>query len=132
MAVMVFMAVLLVGYPLVNPERYSAEALTDGVEEPLDQLTGTRNSVYDAIRDLEFDRATGKLSENDSRSMRARYDLRAAEILQKMDALAARAPGGGRAARARKSGAGKSTCPQCKRAIEPGDRFCPVCGTRLG
>ncbi len=130
MAIMVFAAIMIVGYPLVSPERYRFEALSDGGDEPLEQLTGARNSVYDAIRDLEFDRATGKLSDTDYKAMRGRYDLRAADILQKMDRLAAKPPAG-KTARAHKSGAGKTTCPQCRKPVEPGDRFCPVCGTRL-
>ncbi len=128
MALIVFAAIMIVGYPLVNAEQYGLELLVNG-DDRLEPLAGARNSIFDAIRDLEFDHATGKLSDEDYRQMRARYDLRAAEILQKMDALTAQQTGLKK--RSQKAGASKGSCPQCRAHVEPGDRFCPTCGARL-
>src|SRR5512135_300424 len=88
LALVVFVAIFIVGYPLVNARLYPA--LDRPVaDDRLENLMSARNSVFDAIRDLEFDHAAGKLSDEDYRQMRARYDVRAAEVLQKMDALTA-------------------------------------------
>ncbi len=143
-ALIVFGAVFVVGYPLANAGRY--EYAENGLEgnETLAHLASARNSTFDAIRDLEFDHATGKLSDEDYRQMRARYDVRAADILQKMDALAGLKQAGSNGTRTRPAGssalksgaaqkqtAARDVCPRCKRHLHPGDRFCPTCGARL-
>jgi rubrerythrin len=143
MGLIVFAAILIVGYPLVNSQRY--EYVENGLngDENFEHLASARNSVFEAIRDLEFDRATDKLSDADYQHMRARYDVKAAEVLQKMDALgaakakrAAAAPeaaGGERSEKARtpKAGTEKSFCSRCGTPVQAADRFCPKCGTHL-
>jgi rubrerythrin len=148
MGLIVFGAILIVGYPLVNAGSYEyAQAELNG-DDTFEHLASARNSVFEAIRDLEFDRATGKLSDVDYQMMRARYDAKAADVLQQMDALdAAKAK---RAARpavatvaelerggpgdklpAQKAEGKKRFCGQCGTRVEAADRFCPACGTRL-
>ncbi len=130
MALIVFVAILALGYPLVNAEQYEYEAATNG-DDKLEALLSQRNAAFDALRDLKFDYDTGKLSEHDYQQMKARYDLRAAEVLQKMDALAApqskRLGGSKKAA----TGASKTVCSKCNEKLLPDDRFCPKCGTRV-
>jgi hypothetical protein len=158
MGMIVFAAILIVGYPLVNAQGYEfAEAGVNG-DDNFEHLASARNSVFEAIRDLEFDRATDKLSDADYQMMRARFDARAAEVLQKMDALdasrakraaqpnpvgsrgavgaaakAPEAPGGelGDKLQAQRAGAKKSFCGHCGASVQAADRFCPVCGTRV-
>lgn len=142
MGLIVFGAILIVGYPLVNGQRYElAETGLNG-DENFEHLASARNSVFEAIRDLEFDRATEKLSDADYQAMRARYDAKAAEVLQKMDALgAAKAKRALSASAAvgeprdktqtQKSSSKKSFCSRCGGRVEGVDRFCPTCGTRL-
>ena len=48
--------------------------------EPPERLRAARSAVDDALRDLELDHATGKVSEDDYRLLRARYEGRAAEV----------------------------------------------------
>lgn len=142
MGLIVFAAILAVGYPLVSAQGW--EFAGSGVEgdENFEHLASARNSVFEAIRDLEFDRATDKLSDADYHSMRARYDAQAAQVLQKMDALETaqvkrgagiKVAGGKPAAKATslESAAKKSYCGHCGAKVEAGDHFCPVCGTRL-
>lgn len=128
MALIVFIAILVVGYPLVNAQQYQFEQVS-GADDRIENLISARENAIDAIRDLEFDHATGKLSDADYKQMRARYDLRAAEVLQKMDAitLGAKKSGGSGKAAAAASG----TCPRCKTKLQKDDRFCPTCGQRL-
>jgi hypothetical protein len=151
MGLIVFVAILIVGYPLVNAQAYEYTQAGLNGDDNFEHLASARNSAFEAIRDLEFDRATGKLSDTDYQMMRARFDARAAEVLQKMDALdaarakraarpavgaaakAPEAPGGepGDKLQAQRAGAKKSYCGHCGARVEAADRFCPVCGTRL-
>jgi rubrerythrin len=143
MGLIVFAALLIVGYPLVNAEAYEHSGAGLNGDENFEHLASARNSVFEAIRDLEFDHATDKLSDADYQSMRARFDAKAVEVLRKMDALdaakakrasTAREAGGGGAggkAQMRRSGGTQSLCPHCGTRVEAADRFCPVCGTRL-
>ncbi len=130
MALIVFVAILVLGYPLVNAQQYEYETLQNG-DERGDNLTSQYNSIFDALRDLEFDHNTGKLSDHDYKEMRARYDVKAAEVLQKMDALAASQNKRANGKKAAASGAGKIACPKCNARVLANDRFCPVCGARL-
>ena len=133
MALIVFVAILVVGYPLVNPEQYEY-ADADPGNAVLEHLTVTRNSVFDAIRDLESDRATGKLSDTDYSQLRARYDVQAAQVLQQIDAVSAAEALHSRAEEPhpQPADAELATCPHCHRHIQPNDRFCPTCGARIG
>jgi zinc-ribbon domain len=130
MALIVFVAIFIVGYPLVNAQQYEYADVEFNGNDTLEHLASARNSVFEAIRDLEFDRATGKLSDEDYHQLRARYDVKAAQVLQQIDAFAASKKDYTKA-RVQKAGAGKNTCPRCHQRVEAGDRFCPTCGARL-
>jgi len=51
------------------------------------ELAEERTAAYRALRELEFDREAGHLSEDDYRELSLRYESRAAEILAALDAL---------------------------------------------
>ncbi len=129
MALIVFVAVLALGYPLVNADQYEYEATTSG-DDRLEALLSQRNAAFDALRDLKFDYDTGKLSEHDYQQMKTRYDLRAAEVLQKMDALAAPQPKRSGSSKKAAAGAARNVCSKCSEKLLADDRFCPKCGTR--
>ncbi len=132
MALVVFTAIVVVGYPLVNGQPYESVENGSLGNDNVESLASARNTVFDAIRDLEFDHAAGKLSDQDYRQMRARYDVKAAEILQKMDALTGlKKEGANGKLRGQKNGTSSTTCPRCSKTILPTDRFCPKCGAPL-
>ncbi len=130
MALVVFVVILALGYPLVNASQYEFETTTNG-DDRAAALMSQRNSVFDAIRDLEFDHQTGKLSDQDYKQMRTRYDLKAAEVLQKMDALEAAQTKRGNG-KANGKASARNACPKCNAPVLPNDRFCPRCGNKLG
>ncbi len=82
-----------------------------------------------AIKELEFDYETGKIAEDDYRTLRARYEARAVAALTEQappaappdldEALEAEI----RAVRARRF------CVSCGGGLPAGARFCPACGT---
>ena len=76
---------------------------------PLPMVESERESI-DALREIEFDRATGKLSDSDYETLKATYTQRAVLEMR----------GGG------------VVCPQCGPRPERGAAFCSSCGRALG
>ena len=85
-------------------------ALTEPQPHPDSPRTSSRNQAIDALREIEFDRATGKLSDVDYDSLKASYTERA---LTEM-----RASGG-------------VVCEQCGPRPESDAKFCSRCGRAL-
>jgi len=146
MTLLIFAAIFFVGYPLANSRRYSLRKFVTLGDEQFERLSNAREQAFDALRDFEFDHATGKLSEGDYRNLRARYESRAAAVLQQLDALTAahsgaRAQGGEPAhsgeppaptkLRRQKAAPERKTCRACHAQAEPGDQFCMKCGAKL-
>ena len=65
------------------------------------------NSAIDALREIEFDRATGKLSDTDYASLKASYTQRAIEAMRSGDG---------------------PVCETCGPRPEADARFCSTCG----
>jgi hypothetical protein len=84
-----------------------------------------------AIKELEFDRAMGKVSETDFTEMSGRLRARAARIIRQLDA------GGSYRQRIEREiqkrvGRVINACPSCSSANDLDARFCKKCGTALG
>jgi hypothetical protein len=100
--------------------------------------------VLRAIKDLEFDRAMGKTSEKDFIEMGARLRLRAAGLIQQLDAgvgyreqiekeisnRVARTQSGSRG-EPDKARPTTQTCPSCSTSNDLDARFCKNCGASL-
>ncbi len=91
-AVLVVVVIAFIAYPLLKGEDDQATTTPNA----LDSLIAQRDSAYDAIRDLDFDYQMGKLSQADYEQLRDRYKARAAQALQKIDAVAGTAGAGER------------------------------------
>jgi Double zinc ribbon len=140
-AVLVGMALVwLVVQPLVLPNLAGPEVpdLPDPEETP-------RGRALLALKEIEFDRATGKLSDADYESLHARYAARAIAALDapvpaaesdRIEALVAQrvavmaVAGSAAALPAAAAGAG-AYCLVHGNPAEPGARFCSVCGAGL-
>lgn len=136
MTLVIFGALVFVGYPLANPRRYNMRKFVTMGDPQYEQLAGAREQAFDALRDFEFDHATGKLSEADYKTLRARYETRAASIMQQLDTLSAaqnvsssvpRAP----KRRAKPAPGAERACPRCHAPAAADDRFCQKCGARI-
>jgi len=84
-----------------------------------------------SIKELEFDRAMGKVSEKDFTEMSGRLRARAARIIRQLDA------NGTYRERieqeiAKRVGRVVNECPSCQSANDLDARFCKKCGTALG
>jgi len=109
-------------------------------------LAERREAVLTALRDLDFDRAVGKVIEEDYSPLRQALLTEAAavttrlddervtveanfgalieeEVLDVLQTLGAEHRGG--------EPASDNTCPACGRAFRPGDLYCAGCGAHL-
>ena len=87
------------------------------------------------IKELEFDRAMGKLSETDFQEMSVRLRARAARLMKRLDASEGYRPQIEREL-ARRLGDAETMlettiCSSCSTANERDARFCKECGSRL-
>jgi hypothetical protein len=133
--------------PLVSPE-----------EDRTVMLGGRTRAAFEreklltlrAIKELEFDHAMKKVSDEDFREMSGRLRLRAARLIHELDAaggyrarieqdLSKRlgedtAPGGATASAQIAHGEGdgvRRACSACSTQNDPDARFCKACGARL-
>ena len=73
----------LVAAPLLRPRReMPASVEPDGVS---DRWERQKKEAYAAIKEAEFDRQTGKLTEEDYDFLREKYEARALEALSQLD-----------------------------------------------
>lgn len=119
--------------------RLSSETLGHRASAALER---EKQLVLRSIKELEFDRAMGKLAPGDYDDMSARLKLRALRLMQQLDAdavaprerlereLAERLRGGA-AAVAPAPVAAAVVCADCGASNDPDARFCKACGTRL-
>lgn len=91
---------------------------------PHDEWLRRRDEAYAAIKEMEFDYEMGKLSPEDYRLMRSRYEGQAIEALAALDGAGADRPESGTAA------GGKRRCVRCGDPVRRG-RFCGSCGVPL-
>jgi cytochrome c-type biogenesis protein CcmH/NrfG len=85
MAILVTLGtVAYLGYPILRRDRSYAPGQLDGVALA-QELRAEKDTLLQAIKDLEFDLASGKLSTEDYSVMRSKYEMHAMAILQELD-----------------------------------------------
>ena len=89
----------------------------------------TEATAVDVLREIEFDRATGKLSEADYGSLKSMYTARALEELRASDRPEAMAPVAPESSRSRS--AIPASCPSCQHRTVAGATYCLNCGHYL-
>jgi len=117
---------LFVGIPLftdADPQR-EVPMKTPSEREKL-QLR--KKHALTAIREVEFDFQTGKLSPEDYDTLRSRYEGEAVAAMKGLDGLGT----GGRRLRTKRGEQDRLICSSCAEEVPPGGRFCPNCGTRF-
>jgi cytochrome c-type biogenesis protein CcmH/NrfG len=76
--------VAYLGYPIVRRDRSYAPDQRDDLAM-VQELRAEKDTLLGAIKDLEFDLASGKLSNADYSTMRSKYEAQAIDILQELD-----------------------------------------------
>lgn len=124
-------AVWFVLRPIFHPPlagRVGGEAgRVDDGDDPDDDLS-PRAVALRALKEIEFDRATGKLSDVDYETLRAKYTARALAALRAEQ----REPRGATAPPLPVSRFPSPVCPTCGPRPEHDALFCSSCGRRLG
>ena len=118
----------LVFEPLIWPDRGAASYL-----EPEDPEETRRGLALLALKEIEFDRETGKLSEADFEHLKARYTTEALAALKAEEGMAPIAVEALIAARAQahREGRAGQACPSCGPRPETDARYCSTCGRVL-
>lgn len=142
-ALLVVVSIAFVAYPLFRRSDELDVAFVGNTDPLWEGLVTQRDATYAAIKDLENDHAMGKLSDSDYRSLRVKYEIKAAAILQELDNLnGSKANGRSGAAsdemierevvRLRRASTNVSlACPKCGTPHAADDVFCAKCGTSL-
>ena len=125
--------------PILRPtlaEDSGAGVSTDEGEDPEDDWS-PQTIALRALKEIEFDKATGKLSDADYEQLKARYTQEALAALRTQGSPTAGASPGtiqtgpvARAARGQRTS--KLTCPVHGARPELDAVFCSDCGRRLG
>ncbi len=114
-----------IAYPLIGREVEVAHAPGTASEKEAarEALLAQKHLAYENLKELNFDMASGKLSEADYQAMKQEMEAEAIRLLKELDALEGE---GGQAPEP-----DQHTCPSCGRATEPHNSFCPGCGDKL-
>ena len=111
----------------------------DDEEDPLDlEETGSaKTRALLALREIEFDRATGKLSDADYTMLKQKYSQSALEAIKQERANESpvsgseQEPDDAEVLITKAKAQRQSTCPTCQSGLEPGSIFCSNCGRSL-
>ncbi len=125
--VLVIVAVAaIVARPLMQPVEDTGTVQAPGDREWWER---EKSIALTAIKEADFDLATGKLSDDDYSVLRNTYEERALNAMDELDRLGASGAAAGIAdGTADEPGASAAYCTACGRAFRDEDRFCGSCG----
>jgi hypothetical protein len=130
---LVGLAVLRVVRPLVSGAEDRSASIGQRTRAALEQ---EKMLALRTIKELEFDRAMGKVSDQDFKEMSVRLRARAGRIMKQLDAGASYRQQIEQDLAKRLGEIGEvrtkpATCAACSTVNEPDARFCKECGARL-
>lgn len=119
---MIVASAAVIARPLMTNASPTLDGAVDQAEELLER---EKNAALLAIREADFDRAMGKLSDEDYNSLRKIYEQRA---LGAMNALEHTAESDRAKTDARSGSSRALYCVRCGSSFEKADKFCTGCG----
>lgn len=130
-AIFVGLAMLVAGVPFVVRPFREKRSRRNRYPEAHSNPHEDRQAVLSALRDLDFDFRTGKVSEEDYAALRAQLVTKAATYVQSEESLADEQIEA--MIKARKASLSKvRKCTKCGHEVEADSRFCSQCGTAVG
>ncbi|MFQ6046321.1 MAG: zinc ribbon domain-containing protein [Gemmatimonadales bacterium] len=145
-SVLVAVAFVSLAYPFWKTTAAQGRLQTDPSDSEQARLLREKEGIYAAIKDLQFEYRTGKLSEEDYAQLQKGYRAKALTVIKELDERTSvsepelpRCPACGHAnplisnfceACGERLG-GEIVCPGCHTRRIAGDRFCRACGRRL-
>lgn len=126
-------AIYFVLLPILRPpvESASDAELGDEGEDPADDMS-PQTVALRALKEIEFDRATGKLSDSDYEQLKAKYTAEALAALRGDEGRGTRDGATRRLPTPPASPVPRPPCPEHGTPSEVDAVFCPRCGKRLG
>lgn len=130
------LAVALVLEPILRPVSPSSVVLSNSDDDDITPEQRRRDLALAALKEIEFDQATGKLSDDDYGRLYERYAAEAVQAIREADtggqavgrsaetATALAVAGGGNGKRAK-------FCEECGTRLEGSGKFCAECGSRV-
>lgn len=88
-----------------------------------ENLLVEKQMAYDAIKELELDWRSGKLSEEDYRTIRAELEAEAIEVMKKLDSM--------ESPQEEVQETERNYCSSCGEKIDGEHSFCHSCGKKL-
>lgn len=128
-------ALALVLEPLLakDPPLSSPSASVEPDFTSIEESESPKIRALLALKEIEFDRATGKLSDEDYAGLKAKYSAEAVEEIKKEETAGAAAEAVDAAEHAVQltKRAAPAVCPACGPRPEPAAVFCSACGQLL-
>lgn len=129
---------IFVVHPFIAAGKQTTQQSSSSVQ--VQELVERQGQLYAAIKELEFDKALGKLSTKDFEDLRRDLEKEALRVIKRLDQ--AQDSSGTRTLREsidadilalrRDRLKPPERCPNCAAPSQEKDRFCSSCGTRLG
>ncbi len=121
-------AVLVIG-ALVFTLLVRAEDLPEPeAVSPIRHLEERKSTIYDNLRDLQFEYRVGKLSDKDYQQTKQDLQKELAAVLAEIDAFSGKLPRPPAPGRDRKGAVSGAVCPHCGAKFANAMKFCGECG----
>lgn len=115
-------------FPIVQARTRAGRRVNSSNNHP-SELVERKQTIYAAIKDIEFDYQMGKLSKEDYQELRQQYKDEAVRLLKEIDQKEKKVTKG--AIRTNKKDAQANFCWICGTALVIGEKFCPNCGEKI-
>jgi hypothetical protein len=116
---------------VLSPRSGRSSERSGEAGEPFDIEETARGRAIEALREIEFDRATGKLSDEDYAALKSRYTGLALDAMRAERASAPSDDVVEALIAAHRAGVTSTACPSCGPRPEADAQFCSACGQRL-
>ncbi len=118
--------------PLIQARSRKVDLGRESSNHRAIDLIERKESIYSAIKEIEFDHEMGKISEDDFKELRQQYKQEAVDLLKKIDTFQKRKTRPTKQKGKKKSGIqAMNYCWMCGTAISNDDKFCLNCGNKL-
>lgn len=94
---------------------------------PFQHLDERKASIYENLRDLQFEYRLGKMSDDDYQGSKTDLQKELARVMEEVDRVAKQQPEPV-LVRAKPAGAGGFVCPHCNARFPTALKFCGECG----
>ncbi len=121
-------------WPVIKGGSGQIEALALSSNNKRDGLLQEKEAAVSAVKEIEFDYASGKLSPEDYFRLSSSYENRVIKLLKELDEYDAEdtvSQAIEDQIRALRKHGGAKGCPQCENSMAAGYKFCPACGTEV-